>query len=336
MDSTTFKIIAWNIHGGAGAQCKRRVRELVRTYKPSIFSVVETHCHFDRVSSFWHSLGYELIRESSAIGHYGGIWVLIPHVRDFEVHVVELYDQAVSVAIRHKGRSWVCSLIYTSPNLSKRLDLWAYLSRFRLRHSDPWLVLGDFNEIYTPLEVRTSLGKGWKMGIGLLPREAYVEVLARVYSDHTPIIVRCTVDSGDRATQPFRFQAAWATHPSFTQLVRDTWSKPPPSLTGKLKNIHDAATVFNKNVFGCINRWKKRVEHRLQGVQKELDYSSSESLCRFERALRKEYDDILFQEELLWYQKSRENWVQFGDRNTKFFHMQTIVRRKRNKIHGLL
>lgn len=34
--------------------------------------------------------------------------------------------------------------------------------------------------------------------------------------------------------------------------------------------------------------------------------------------------------------KIREQWVRFGDRNTKFFHTQAIVRRRRNKVHGLL
>jgi hypothetical protein len=38
---------------------------------------------------------------------------------------------------------------------------------------------------------------------------------------------------------------------------------------------------------------------------------------------------------MLWYQKSRENWVKFGDKNTSFFHAQTIIRRKRNRIHRL-
>jgi hypothetical protein len=32
---------------------------------------------------------------------------------------------------------------------------------------------------------------------------------------------------------------------------------------------------------------------------------------------------------------SREKWVHEGDRNTKFFHLTTMVRRRRNKIDGL-
>lgn len=38
---------------------------------------------------------------------------------------------------------------------------------------------------------------------------------------------------------------------------------------------------------------------------------------------------------MLWYKKSRENWIRFGNRNTEFFHAQTVVRRRRNKIAGL-
>jgi len=38
---------------------------------------------------------------------------------------------------------------------------------------------------------------------------------------------------------------------------------------------------------------------------------------------------------MLWYQKSRENWVKFGNKNTKFFHTQAVIRRRINKITGL-
>ena len=38
---------------------------------------------------------------------------------------------------------------------------------------------------------------------------------------------------------------------------------------------------------------------------------------------------------MLWYQKSREKWIKFGDKNSSFFHAQTIIRRKKNRIHRL-
>ena len=45
-----------------------------------------------------------------------------------------------------------------------------------------------------------------------------------------------------------------------------------------------------------------------------------------------EYSLILMQEEEFWALKSRLNAASFGDRNTSFFHISTVVRRYRNKI----
>ena len=46
----------------------------------------------------------------------------------------------------------------------------------------------------------------------------------------------------------------------------------------------------------------------------------------------KELDTILSQEEELWALKSRVNWMIQGDWNTAFYHVSTLVRRKRNQI----
>lgn len=54
-----------------------------------------------------------------------------------------------------------------------------------------------------------------------------------------------------------------------------------------------------------------------------------------EGELLKEFEIVLEQEELIWFQKSREKWIVHGDRNTKFFHMSTIIRRRRNKVDML-
>ncbi|XP_058733806.1 uncharacterized protein LOC131605475 [Vicia villosa] len=55
---------------------------------------------------------------------------------------------------------------------------------------------------------------------------------------------------------------------------------------------------------------------------------------RLEVKLQKELRSILNQEELMWYY-SRARWLVDGDRNTKYYHMQTISRRKRNRINML-
>ena len=41
---------------------------------------------------------------------------------------------------------------------------------------------------------------------------------------------------------------------------------------------------------------------------------------------------ILSKEETFWRQKSREKWLEEGDRNTNFFHNSTIYNRSKNKI----
>ena len=44
---------------------------------------------------------------------------------------------------------------------------------------------------------------------------------------------------------------------------------------------------------------------------------------------------MLQQEELLWFQRSREEWIKSKDRNTKFYHASTSIRKSKNKIGTL-
>nr|KYP48675.1 hypothetical protein KK1_029657 [Cajanus cajan] len=48
------------------------------------------------------------------------------------------------------------------------------------------------------------------------------------------------------------------------------------------------------------------------------------------KKLWSEYEHVLIQEELLWFQKSRYKWLELGDRNTKYFHGSTLIRRRKN------
>ena len=55
-------------------------------------------------------------------------------------------------------------------------------------------------------------------------------------------------------------------------------------------------------------------------------------LLNLENDLLGDLDTVLNQEEEIWALKSRVNWMIQGDRNTAFYHVSTLVRRKRNKI----
>lgn len=49
-----------------------------------------------------------------------------------------------------------------------------------------------------------------------------------------------------------------------------------------------------------------------------------------ENALLKDLEEYHVIDELIWKHKSRENWLSFDDRNTKFFNTSTMIRRRRN------
>jgi endonuclease/exonuclease/phosphatase family metal-dependent hydrolase len=165
--------------------------------------------------------------------------------------------------------------------------------------------------------------------------EATIEHLVRRQSDHNPLLLRCSNSMASKEGRPFCFQASWFSHTDYPPLVKETWARYKGDIVRCLKNVEDKSIIFNKDVFGNIFARKKEVEARLRGIQRALEDIDSANLVRLHKELLDEYENILFQEETMWFQKSREQWIKLGSRNTSFFHAQTIIRRKRNKIHGI-
>ncbi|KAI9112067.1 hypothetical protein K1719_016963 [Acacia pycnantha] len=49
-------------------------------------------------------------------------------------------------------------------------------------------------------------------------------------------------------------------------------------------------------------------------------------------SLLRQIEELMYQEENYWWQRSRIAWLTSGDRNSKFFHLTTVIRRTRNAI----
>lgn len=61
----------------------------------------------------------------------------------------------------------------------------------------------------------------------------------------------------------------------------------------------------------------------------------SNGLLKLKAELKKEVELVLEQINIHWFQKARDSAIYKGDRNTKYFHTSTIIRRKMNTIVGL-
>lgn len=88
-------------------------------------------------------------------------------------------------------------------------------------------------------------------------------------------------------------------------------------------------------MFEDIKKCKESLVTEIKALQDLLELTQTYDLLRKEADLLSEFDVILEQEEVLWFQKSRERWIALGDRNIKYYHTTTMVRRRKNKIEAL-
>lgn len=70
----------------------------------------------------------------------------------------------------------------------------------------------------------------------------------------------------------------------------------------------------------------------MNGIQRALAINPYPSLIHLESQLLKDLDVVCGQETELWALKARINWLVLGDRNTSFYHISALTRRKRNLI----
>ena len=59
------------------------------------------------------------------------------------------------------------------------------------------------------------------------------------------------------------------------------------------------------------------------------------SLGREINKMRKEINDLLDSEQIIWQQRAKVQWLMLGDRNTKFFHYKASERSKKNTINRI-
>lgn len=78
---------------------------------------------------------------------------------------------------------------------------------------------------------------------------------------------------------------------------------------------------------------KKMIMERIRQLDTQEEECNLTDYERLERvALKETLGSILLQEEILWWQCSRVQWLLHGDKNTKFFYSYICARKCKNTI----
>nr|POE91951.1 hypothetical protein CFP56_33154 [Quercus suber] len=166
----------------------------------------------------------------------------------------------------------------------------------------------------------------------LFPK-AGVKHLSNANSDHNPILLDTHLEP-ENLNRPFRFEAMWTKDERSSIVVENAWQANVEGSNGfrlarKLEETKKDLKKWNKEVFGLVRERIKAIQANIAEIQQK---SPTKENLELEASLNLELDDWLTKEELRWKQKSRELWLKEGDRNSRFFHLSTLNRRRRNRI----
>ncbi|XP_031391078.1 uncharacterized protein LOC116203481 [Punica granatum] len=157
--------------------------------------------------------------------------------------------------------------------------------------------------------------------------------LPQIRSNHNPILLKLWTESANKP-KPFRFEEAWTRDHSSTTIVKNAWNKFVPGskafqLSSKIKIVKTGLRKWNKDVFGFCDT-------NIEGIMKKIEEIQTNQTTletkEEEENLMAELEENLLRKDLIWRQKSRELWLKHGDRNSKFFHLSTVIRRRSNHI----
>ncbi|KAL7237498.1 hypothetical protein ACSBR2_003739 [Camellia fascicularis] len=348
-----LRLLFWNCRGVGNKKFKRNIVEIIKTHKPEILVLMETKVAYSQMSNFFNRLRFTASSVVDPVGRVG-VWI-IWDTSQVNVRTSTINSQVIHATVHKENfEEWVLVTVYASPNPTLRahseriLRTWRNNERTQkfLDHVNNcnFIDLGSSGPRMTWTNNRQGLANTmerldramcnaeWKT---MFP-EATVKVLPRTYSDHSPLVVFTQgMHLLNLLNRPFRFEAAWMSHPGLIDVIKSAWLPMNVTLFDATSDFTHKVTDWNKETFGNIFKRKRRLLARIEDPQKALAETFTHSLQTLEQDLISQYNETLFQEEMLWFQKSRSKYITLEDKNTRYFHISTLTKRRKLKINAL-
>eukprot|EP00253_Pinus_taeda_P008795 PITA_08795 len=158
------------------------------------------------------------------------------------------------------------------------------------------------------------------------------KILPNCSSDHKPISLELSKD-GFLGPIPFRFSPLWTQQEGFHEVVSEVWNQhvqgsPFYVWEEKLRALKRRLKEWVKTLKTPATKRKESLDS-LAALQSSMEDSAvTQSLLQKEVELQKALHKASRDEEEYWRQKSRNLWLQAGDKNTSFFHKHAEARKQ--------
>ncbi|XP_019150554.1 PREDICTED: uncharacterized protein LOC109147346 [Ipomoea nil] len=214
--------------------------------------------------------------------------------------------------------TWLLSLVYGNPNAHLRKKLFSDLTSDAFNQNIPWLAIGDFNSVLCPDETsspekfsmsRSTEFRNWIFREGLMDLGYTGSKFTWMRGANTSAFKGAWLDRAlGNVEWKFNFPNSCVQHLPMIALDHT-----PIMVKFESHSPIQSLADWNKSTFGNVFLRKKRLMARISGVQRAMAVKPNANLLKLDRKLRAQFEDALYQEELIWFQRSREEWLESGD-----------------------
>jgi hypothetical protein len=138
--------LGWNCRGAGQPATVRELDCLIKTYKPCIIFLCETRQSEEKMMNLRFRLGMEGCYHVKGDGKGGGL--AIYWQEGIIIDLLSFSNRHIDVHVsggRYTSR-WRATFVSGEPKPTDHHSMWTKLREVKNRSSEPWLMMGDFNE----------------------------------------------------------------------------------------------------------------------------------------------------------------------------------------------
>jgi hypothetical protein len=168
-----------------------------------------------------------------------------------------------------------------------------------------------------------------------------VHALNREISDHTPLLF--STNNASTTYQPqFKFELGWLLRDGFCDMVYEVWQNtlvsgsPIERWQMKIRRLRQYIRGWAKHVSGIYKKEKAILLVKLDALDKKAELAAlNDSERNLKHVLNQRLAELLREEELKWYQRTKVKHLLEGDANIKFYHLLANGRHRKTRIFQL-